>query len=61
MGFDALLIDPGRFYAELAAMQLGMPYVHISNSLDLDFSGYIPLCLSVAADLIEESLGTTKK
>jgi zeaxanthin glucosyltransferase len=26
-------------------MQLGMPYVHISNGLHFDYSGYTPLCL----------------
>jgi len=44
-GVDALVLDMGIFYLELGAMQLGMPYVHISNSLHLDFSGYTPLCL----------------
>jgi zeaxanthin glucosyltransferase len=44
-GVDALVLDMGNFYLELGAMQLGMPYVHISNSLHLDFSGYTPLCL----------------
>jgi hypothetical protein len=44
-GVDALVLDMGIFYLELGAMQLGMPYVHISNSLPLDFSGYTPLCL----------------
>src|SRR5580704_347358 len=29
-GVDALLLDVGQFYAELAAMQLGMPYIHVS-------------------------------
>jgi zeaxanthin glucosyltransferase len=44
-GVDALLIDPGRFYAELGAMQLGMPYIHVSNALHLDYTGYTPLSL----------------
>jgi hypothetical protein len=44
-GVDALLIDPGRFYAELGAIQLGMPYVHVSNALHLDYTGYTPLSL----------------
>jgi hypothetical protein len=26
-------------------MQLGMPYVHVSNGLHFDYSGYTPLCL----------------
>jgi zeaxanthin glucosyltransferase len=44
-GIDALLIDTVQFYAELGAMQLGMPYVHVSNGLHFDYSGYTPLCL----------------
>ena len=44
-GIDALIIDTVQFYAELGAMQLGMPYVHVSNAVHLDFSGYTPLCL----------------
>jgi zeaxanthin glucosyltransferase len=44
-GVDALLLDVGQFYAELAAMQLGMPYIHISAALHLDYSGHTPLCL----------------
>src|ERR1700730_3631431 len=44
-GIDALLIDTVQFYAELGAMQLGMPYIHVSNALHFDFSGYTPLCM----------------
>jgi zeaxanthin glucosyltransferase len=44
-GIDALVIDTIQFYAELGAMQLGMPYIHVSNALHLDFSGYTPLSL----------------
>jgi zeaxanthin glucosyltransferase len=44
-GIDALLIDTVQFYAELAAMQLGMPYVHVANGVHWDYSGYTPLCL----------------
>jgi zeaxanthin glucosyltransferase len=40
---DALLLDPIQFYAELGPMQLGMPYIHVSNALHLDYSGYTPL------------------
>src|SRR5260221_165567 len=43
-GVDALVIDTVQFYAELGAIQLGMPYIHVSNALHLDFSGYTPLC-----------------
>src|ERR1700737_1516015 len=44
-GVDALVIDTVQFYAELGAMQLGMPYIHVSNALHFDFSGYTPLCM----------------
>jgi zeaxanthin glucosyltransferase len=39
---DALLLDTIQFYAELGPMQLGMPYIHVSNALHLDYSGYTP-------------------
>jgi hypothetical protein len=41
----ALIIDTIQFYAELGAMQLGMPYVHVANETHWDYSGYTPLCL----------------
>jgi MGT family glycosyltransferase len=44
-GIDALIIDTVQFYAELGAIQLGMPYVHVSNGVHHDYSGYTPLCL----------------
>ena len=44
-GIDALIIDTVQFYAELGAMQLGMPYVHVANAVHFDYSGYTPLCL----------------
>jgi len=44
-GIDALIIDDVQFYAELGPMQLGMPYVHVSNGLHFDYSGWTPLCL----------------
>jgi zeaxanthin glucosyltransferase len=44
-GVDALVIDTVQFYAELGAMQLGKPYIHVSNALHFDFSGYTPLSL----------------
>jgi zeaxanthin glucosyltransferase len=43
-GVDALVIDTVQLYAELGAMGLGMPYIHVSNALHLDFSGYTPIC-----------------
>jgi DNA-binding XRE family transcriptional regulator len=30
-GIDALIIDTVQFYAEVGAIQLGLPYVHVSN------------------------------
>src|SRR5262249_51094344 len=44
-GIDALVIDTFQFYAELGAMQLGIPYVHVSNGVHHDYSGHTPLCL----------------
>jgi zeaxanthin glucosyltransferase len=44
-GVDALVIDTVQFYAELAAMQLGLPYIHVSAAMHFDFSGYTPLSL----------------
>jgi len=43
-GIDALIIDTVQFYAELGAMQLGMPYVHVATAVHWDYSGYTPLC-----------------
>jgi MGT family glycosyltransferase len=40
---DALVIDNISFYAELAAIQLGIPYVHACGAMHLDFSGEVPL------------------
>ena len=42
-GVDALVLDAVQWYAELGAMQLGMPYIHVSNALYYDYSGYTPL------------------
>jgi len=44
-GLDALVLDTVQFYAELGAIQLAMPYVHVSNALHFDYTGYTPLCL----------------
>jgi zeaxanthin glucosyltransferase len=41
-GVDALVIDTVYFYVEFAAMQLGIPYVHIWAVTPLDFSGTTP-------------------
>ena len=44
-GVDALVLDTALLYAELGPMQLGMPYIQVSNMLHFDYSGYTPLCL----------------
>jgi zeaxanthin glucosyltransferase len=44
-GIDALILDTVQFYAELAAMRLGIPYIHVSAALYFDFSGHTPLGL----------------
>ena len=41
---DAVVLDTNQYYAELIPMSLGLPYVHISNALHFDYSGYTPLC-----------------
>jgi zeaxanthin glucosyltransferase len=40
---DALVIDCAQFYAELGAIQLGIPYAHVSCALHHDYSGRTPL------------------
>jgi len=44
-GIEALLIDTVQFYAELGAMELGLPYIHVSNGVHWDYSGHTPFCL----------------
>jgi zeaxanthin glucosyltransferase len=44
-GIEALVIDTYQFYAELVPLYLGIPYIHVSNALPFDYSGYTPLCL----------------
>ena len=41
-GFDLLVIDMIHFFIELVPMSMGIPYVHIWNVLDIDFSGTTP-------------------
>jgi len=43
-GAEAVVFDTICFFHELAAMSLGMPYVHIWNVLHVDFSGLTPMC-----------------
>jgi zeaxanthin glucosyltransferase len=40
---DALIIDCVNLYAELGAIQLGIPYIHVSAALHFDYSGHTPL------------------
>ena len=42
---DALVLDTVQFYAELGAMQLELPYIHVSGALHFDYTGYTPLSL----------------
>jgi zeaxanthin glucosyltransferase len=44
-GVDALVLDTVQFYAELGAIQLGMPYIQASAAVYFDFSGYTPISL----------------
>jgi len=42
-GVDGIVLDAYDFYREVIPMSLGMPYVHVSNALHFDYSGYTPL------------------
>ena len=44
-GIEALVIDTAHFFIELIPMSLGIPYVHVWNVLNVDFSGTTPACL----------------
>jgi zeaxanthin glucosyltransferase len=44
-GVDAVILDTYQFYVELIPMSFGLPYVHVSNALHFDYSGYTPLCV----------------
>jgi zeaxanthin glucosyltransferase len=39
---DALVLDTAQYFLELVPIQLGMPYVQVSNALPIDWSGYVP-------------------
>jgi MGT family glycosyltransferase len=41
---DALVLDQADYGLGLVPMHLGMPYVHVSNALHLDFSAVTPIC-----------------
>ena len=40
---DALIIDCINYYVEVAALQLGIPYIHVSAAAHFDYSGHTPL------------------
>ena len=40
---EAVVLDAYQYYVEVIPMSLGLPYVHVSNALYLDYSGYTPL------------------
>jgi zeaxanthin glucosyltransferase len=42
---DALVLDQVDSGLGLVPMHLGIPYVHVSNALHIDYSGNTPLCL----------------
>src|SRR5215831_11004579 len=43
-GADAIVLDQYQPYVELIPKSLGMPYIHVSNALHVDYSGRSPLC-----------------
>jgi zeaxanthin glucosyltransferase len=43
-GVDALVLDISHSFLQLVPMSLGMPYVHIWNILNVDYSGRTPAC-----------------
>src|SRR6267378_282710 len=42
---DALVLDQVDYGLGLVPMHFGIPYVHVSNALHLDYSGNTPLCI----------------
>ena len=42
---EAVVLDTSQYYVELIPISLGLPYLHVSNALHFDYSGYTPLCL----------------
>jgi MGT family glycosyltransferase len=42
---DGLVLDQVSRGFDVVAMHLGLPYVHVSNALHIDYSGNTPLCL----------------
>jgi zeaxanthin glucosyltransferase len=44
-GAEAAVLDTYQHYVEVIPISLGLPYVHVSNALHFDYSGYTPLCV----------------
>jgi zeaxanthin glucosyltransferase len=42
---DSVVLDTSQYYVELIPISLGLRYVHVSNALHFDYSGYTPLCV----------------
>jgi MGT family glycosyltransferase len=45
-GADVIVLDQYHPYVELVPMSLGMPYVHVSNALHVDWTGRTPICFT---------------
>ena len=43
-GVDGIVLDQYQPYVELIPMRLGMPFVHVSNALHVDYTGRTPIC-----------------
>src|SRR5580700_47960 len=44
-GVEGMVLDMGHTFLLLVPLSLGLPYVHISNSLHIDLSGATPACI----------------
>ena len=40
-----MVLDSYEIFREVIPISLGMPYVHVSNALHFDYSGYTPMCV----------------
>src|SRR6201993_3828598 len=43
-GVDGIVLEQYQPYVELIPMHLGMPFVHVSNALHVDYTGRTPIC-----------------
>src|SRR5215469_14306590 len=43
-GVDGIVLDQYHPYVELIPIHLGMPFVHVSNALHVDYTGRTPIC-----------------